>query len=142
MPIVKRDHRTKLPGRFADLVRQMPPQAILDETQYQNTLEVIDRLMANGKLSSGQSLYLETLVQLVQAYETVHHAIDTQNLGGLTSLKHLLAENRMNASDLARVLEVHPSLGSKILNGERALTIEHVKKLARRFKVSPELFID
>ena len=34
-----------------------------------NTLEVIDRLMAVAKLTKGQASYLETLVQLVQAYE-------------------------------------------------------------------------
>jgi antitoxin component HigA of HigAB toxin-antitoxin module len=47
----------------------------------------------------------------------------------------------MNASDLAGLLEVHVSMGSKILNGERSLTIEHIRKLAARFKVSGELFI-
>ena len=53
-----------------------PPQAITDEVQYENTLDLVDRLMASGKLSRGQELYLETLVQLVQAYEAEHHAID------------------------------------------------------------------
>lgn len=131
-----------LPGRFPELVRYFPPQAIMDDIQYENTLEVIDRLMAGGKLTKDQSLYMETLVQLVQAYEAAHHPIDTSGLSGLASLKHLLAQNEMNASDLARLLGVHPSLGSRILKGERALTLDHVKKLAARFKVSVELFID
>ena len=33
-------------------------------------------------------------------------------------------------------------MGSKILKGERSLTVDHLKKLASRFKVSPEAFID
>ena len=131
-----------LPAQFGQLVRMMPPQAVQDEVQYANTLEVIDRLMAIAKLTKGQALYLETLVQLVQAYEAEHHAIDTTSLTGLDSLKHLLEENQMNASDLARLLGVHPSLGSKILNGERSLTVDHIRKLANRFKVSPGLFLD
>jgi HTH-type transcriptional regulator/antitoxin HigA len=120
----------------------MPPQAIMDDVQYSNTLEVVDRLMAHGRLTKGQSLYLETLVQLVQAYEAEHHAIDTSGLTGLDSLKHLLKENGMNGSDLARLLGVHASMGSKILRGERALTVDHLRKLCARFKVSPRLFID
>ncbi len=131
-----------LPGQFRELVQMMPPQAIRDEVQYANTLEVIDRLMAVSKLTKGQTLYLETLVQLVQVYEAEHHAIDTSGLTGLGSLKHLLDENQMNASDLARLLGVHPSLGSKILRGERALTVDHIRRLAERFKVSPSLFLD
>ena len=48
----------------------------------------------------------------------------------------------MNASDLARLLGVHVGMGSKILKGERSLTVEHLRKLADRFKVRPELFLD
>jgi HTH-type transcriptional regulator/antitoxin HigA len=134
--------RKKLPSRFEGLVRLMPPQAIMDDVQYENTLEMIDRLMAAGKLTAGQGLYLETLVQLVQAYEAEHHAIDTSGISGLDLLMHLLDENEMHASDLARLLEVHPSMGSKILKGERSLTVEHIRKLSARFKVNPRVFMD
>jgi len=120
----------------------MPPQAIANDAHHNETVEMIDRLMAAGKLSPGQSLYLETLVQLVQVYEASHHTIDTFDLGGLDALKHLLEANQLNASDLARLLGVHPSMGSKILNGDRALTVDHIKRLSARFGVSPEVFID
>lgn len=142
MPAIKdHDKRAKLPGRFDDLVREMPPRAIVDEAHYENTLEMIDRLMAGGALTKGQSDYMETLVQLVEVYEASRHAIDTSDIKGLDMLKHFVAESKMNASDLARLLGVHPSMGSKILKGERALTIDHVKKLAVRFKVRAEAFI-
>lgn len=131
----------KLPRSFDGLVAEMPPQAIMDDVHYENSVEMIDRLMAAGKLTKGQELYLETLVQLVQAYEAKHHAIDTTDLGGIDALRHLLADNDLNASDLARLLGVHPSMGSKILKGERSLTVEHLRKLADRFKVRPELFM-
>ena len=131
-----------LPAQFEQLVQLMPPQAVRDEVRYANTLEVIDRLMAVAKLTKGQALYLETLVQLVQAYEAERHAIDTTGLTGLDSLKHLLEENQMNASDLARLLGLHSSLGAKVLQGERSLTVDHIRKLAERFKVSPGLFLD
>jgi HTH-type transcriptional regulator/antitoxin HigA len=132
----------RLPSRFEALVALMPPQAIAADVQYANTVEMIDALMAAGRLTKGQQLYLETLVQLVQAYEAAHHAIDTSDLGGIDLLKHLLAENGMNASDLARLLGVHASMGSKILNGDRSLTVEHIRKLADRFKVGPGLFLN
>lgn len=144
MPSVKHDHG-KLPGKFEDLIRQMPPQAIMDDVQYENTLEMIDRLMGGrggGKLTKGQELYLETLVQLVQAYESTHHAIEAAPRGGVAALKHLLDEHGMTGSDLARLLGVHPSMGSKILNGDRALTVDHLKVLAAKFKVRPDTFID
>ena len=142
MSTTEQINKITLPNRFSDLVGLMPPQAILDEVHHKNTLDMIDRLMAGGKLTKGQSLYLETLVQLVHVYESTHFNIDTSNISGLDSLEHLLNENSMNASDLARLLGVHVSMGSKILKGERSLTVDHLKKLAKRFRVRPDLFID
>jgi HTH-type transcriptional regulator/antitoxin HigA len=141
MPTTK-STREKLPGRFEHLIERMPPRAIMDEVLYENTVEMIDCLMASPKLTKGQELYMETLAQLVQAYESQHHGIDTARISGIDVLRHFLAENSMNASDLARLLGVHPSMGSKILKGERSLTVEHLRKLADRFKVRPSLFID
>jgi HTH-type transcriptional regulator/antitoxin HigA len=140
MPATKRIPKVKLPGRFEDLIRLMPPQAIMDDVQNENTTEMIDRLMAAGKLTQGQELYLETLVQLVQAYEAAHHPIGTRK--GIATLKHLLEEHGMSASDLARLLGVHPSMGSKLLKRQRALTVDHLKILSARFRVRPETFMD
>ena len=140
MTTTKHDHRTKLPRRFEDLVRQMPPRAILDDVLYRNTTEMDDRLMASGKLTRGQELYLETLVQLVEVYEALHHPIEARR--GIATLEHLLAENGMSATDLARLLGVHASMGSKILKRERSLTVAHLKVLSARFKVRAEALID
>ena len=102
---------------------------------------MVDRLMVPARLTVGQELYLETLVELVQAYEARQHPIETAGLSGIDALRHLLDENGMTASALARLLGVHPSMGSKILKGQRSLTVEHLRKLAERFKVRPELFM-
>jgi len=136
-----RKERERLPRSFEALVRLLQPRAIADDASHEESIEMIDRLMAAGRLTQGQEAYLETLVQLVEAYEAQHHAIDTSRIRGIDALKHLLAENDMNASDLARLLGLHPSMGSKILNGERSLTANHLRKLAGRFKVGPELFL-
>jgi len=137
-----RDKKSGLPGDFASMVHLMPPQAIVDDVHHANTIEMIDRLMACGRLTRGQALYLETLTQLVLAYEGAQHSVDLSDIGGVAVLEHLLDENGMNASDLAKLLGVHASMGSKLLKGERSLTIEHIKKLAARFRVNASVFID
>lgn len=118
----------------------MPPRAISDDIHHANTVEMIDRLMGSGKLTAGQAAYMETLVQLVQAYEAAHYPIEAP--GGLASLRHLMDEHGMSASDLARLLGVHVSMGSKILKGDRALTVDHLKKLMERFGVRADVFMD
>ena len=90
MPVVGRTKESKLPRRFTDLVQILPPRAIMDEQDHEATLEMIDRLMASGRLTREQAVYMETLVQLVQVYEAEHHAIDTSDISGIDSLKHLM----------------------------------------------------
>jgi len=140
MPATRHDHKMKLSSLFDELVQLMPPRAITDDVHYENTTEMIDRLMASPKLTKGQESYLETLVQLVQAYEASHHAIEGPK--GIDTLRHLLEEHSMSASGLARLLGVHASMGSKILKGERALTVDHLRLLAAKFKVRPDTFMD
>lgn len=136
-----RPDEDKLPRRFEELVRLMPPRAIADDVQLEHATEMLDLLMAIPKLTKGQALYLETLTQLVQVYEVEHYAIDTGGVTGLDSLKYLLDENDMSRSDLAKLLGIHPRMGSKIRKGERQLAADHLRKLAERFHVEASLFL-
>ena len=131
-----------LPVGYGALVRLMPPQAIASDAGRDLAVEMIDRLMASGKLTRDQRLYLETLVQLVGVYESHERMTLAGTPGGVELLKHLMHEHGMIASDLARLLGVHASMGSKILNGDRSLTLDHLKRLAERFKVGPQVFMD
>jgi antitoxin component HigA of HigAB toxin-antitoxin module len=114
----------------------------IDDIDHNNTVEMIERLMQIEKLSPDQSQYLETLVELVEVYEARQHAIDLSRLTGIRMLKYIMEQSGMSASDLARLLKIHASMGSKILKGERQLTWEHAKVLAAEFKVAPVLFMD
>lgn len=133
--------KKRLPGKLTDLVKLKMPVAITGEKEYNEMLKLVDRLMALPKLTKGQSLYLQTLVDLVHCYEEKHHAIDTSDIAPLDVLKTLMEEHDMNASDLARLLGVHVSLGSKILKGDRALTLEHIKALAGHFGLPASVFV-
>ena len=141
MPKTKKTENSALPKRFDELVAVMAPRAISDDVAYENTVEMVDRLMASGRLSKGQAAYLETLVQLVEVCDAREHAIDVEGLGGVETLRHLMDEAGMNGSDLARLLGLHPSMGSKILNRDRELTLDHVRKLSARFGVHSGAFV-
>jgi HTH-type transcriptional regulator/antitoxin HigA len=130
---------SKMPKTFAGLCRMLPPRPIHDETEYDNAIEMLDSLVGFD-LNDDQLDYLEVLTGLVGAYEDKHHAIDTSHITGLDSLKYLLEQNNMTASDLGELLG-NRSLGSKILRGERELSKNHLRILAKRFKVDAGLFL-
>ncbi len=130
----------KLPGHFEDLVALLAPRAIHDEIDYENTIEMLDRLTSLPRLTKGQEQYLDTLSVLVEAYENEHHAIEVADLTPIQVLKHLLRSNNMNASQLGELLG-NRSLGSKILTGKRELSKSHIGTLAKRFNVDAGLFL-
>jgi HTH-type transcriptional regulator/antitoxin HigA len=129
----------RLPSRYEDLAARMLPRAIMDEREHADAVEMIARLMDLARLSRGQEIYLETLVQLVEAYESAHARVTPAR--GIDALRALLDDHDLSASDLARILDLHPSMGSKVLRGERSLTLDHVRALAARFGVRPDTFI-
>jgi len=47
----------------------------------------------------------------------------------------------LTAADLSRLLGGSRNLGAMILRGERKLTLNHVRTLARHFHVSADLFL-
>jgi antitoxin component HigA of HigAB toxin-antitoxin module len=130
-----------LPGRYEDLVSVMPPRAIVDDVHLDNTIEMIERLMDIAKPTKGQAAYLDTLVQLTQVYEAEHHAIDVSDICGVDSLKYVMDMSGTSAVDVAKLLGVHVTLVYKILSGERSLTVEHMKILAKHFRVRADVFM-
>lgn len=137
---VKRIPAKSMPSRFRDLVAHLPPHVIRDEADYDRVIEFMDKLLARPRLSKGQNEFFETWVVLIGDYEDKHHFIDTSDISGLDSLKYLMEQNNMTASDLGELLG-NRSLGSKILRGERELSKNHLRILARRFKVDAGLFL-
>jgi len=132
--------RTEMPKTYAALIRLMPPRTIHDDIDLENVTEIIDRLAVLNHPTKDQADYLETLATLVAAYENAHHLIDVSKINSLETLKFLLQEHGLNASDLGRILGQR-QLGSAILRGDRQLSKTHIAKLAAHFGVSPGVFL-
>ena len=132
--------RITLPKTYDALMGLHPVRPIHHDRALKQAVAVLDR-MAGHALNPDQEDYLDALSTLVEEYERTRHRIEPK-ISGRTALRALLAEHGMIAADLARLLGVHRSLGSKLLTGERALTISHLKILSEHFKVSADLFLD
>jgi HTH-type transcriptional regulator/antitoxin HigA len=70
-------------------------------------------------------------------YET--HHFPTKPVSPIEMLKFLMGEHELGQNDLPEIGS--QSLVSKILNGERQLTVEHIKYLSKKFGVSPSVFM-
>lgn len=141
---MKTTHRkiefVRLPRDYASLCRLLTPRPIHDKVDFQNASEITDA-MAGHRLTPDQEDYFDLLCRLIEDYESGQAQLDVPKVTGLEALQHLLDAHNMGAADMARLLDVHRTLGGMILRGERKLTLAHVRTLAKRFRVSADLFL-
>ena len=130
----------RLPKSYSALCRLLMPRPIRDKVDFENVVEVTDA-MAGHSLTPDQEDYFDLLCRLIEDFEKDHVQPDASRVTAQDALQHLLAAHEMSAADLARLLDVHRTLGAMILRGERRLTLGHVRTLARHFSVSADLFL-
>lgn len=131
-----------MPDEYGALCRDvLLPRPIHDRTQYRETVAISDAL-AGHRLNRDQSDYFALLCDLIEAYERDHAPAPPAAAGPLDVLRHLMEANALTGADLARLLDVSPSLTSRLLTGERQLTTGHISALARHFGISPAAFLD
>lgn len=127
---------------YAGLVAAMPPRPLHDQTDYDNAVEMVGRLVGY-KLNRDQEDYLEALTVFVERYEAEHAEtqVNTKRVTGLDVLHSLLEARGASGADLSRVLGASRTLGPMILRGVRAITADHARTLGRYFGVDPGVFL-
>ncbi len=126
---------------YLALVRAFPLTSIQDDAHLKEALAAIDVMLDLPDRSEAQETYLSALTDLVETYETAHVVFPPRT--GLDALRFLMESNELRQEDLVPIFGTK-SIVSEVLNErrERKLTLEHVKKLAAYFHVSPAVFID
>lgn len=74
---------------------------------------------------------------LIEDFEDRHYQLPRAK--PLEVLQFLIDQHGLLQKDLADVFGT-PSIVSEVLSGKRELNKDHIKRLSRRFHVSPELF--
>jgi HTH-type transcriptional regulator/antitoxin HigA len=132
--------REPLPETFDELHALHALRPIKDDVDYENAVELVDRLAVLAAPTEDQADYLATLTELVAKYDEEHFALDIAHLSGLDTLKYLVESHAMTASQLGELLG-NRSLGSKLLRGERELSKRHLRILADHFKVDASVLL-
>jgi HTH-type transcriptional regulator / antitoxin HigA len=124
---------------YSSLLVEYQPKAIASQEEYNQALNGIDRLMELGEeLSPEESLLLETLAILVEAYEDSQLPLEVSSPQEV--LLHLMEVRELKQIDLVEVIG-SKGIVSEIVNGKRSISKAQAKALGDFFNVSPALFI-
>ena len=131
---------TSLQTAWQGLNKLVPLGAITSDKDYQRRVRVMDDLL--DRIGANESHRLMPLLDLVsqriEAYEAEHHTLPEASPAAV--LAYLMEEHSLKQTDLAEELGGQ-SIVSAILNGKRELNTRQVKALAKRFHVSPAVFL-
>jgi HTH-type transcriptional regulator/antitoxin HigA len=126
--------------KYATLLSRALPVVITTETEYDQTISEINRLLRKGEanLSPEEDRLLDLLSTLAENWEEAHHRIP--EAPGHRILKHYMQVRGLRQIDLQPILGSR-GVTSEIVNGKRSITKEQAKRLGAFFGVSPAVFI-
>jgi HTH-type transcriptional regulator / antitoxin HigA len=124
---------------YQSLLSKHCPAVIHTRAEHKQFLAELDRLFHKPSLSAAEQRYSELLAVLIEEYEKRTFPLKSKS-DPIDVLKELMAANRLQQKDLLDVFK-HKTLLSEILSRKRPLSLDHIRCLARRFRVSPEVFI-
>lgn len=134
--------RSEISDTYLELVKIFPLRTIESEKDHKIALSVVEKIMnflvSKKNPDEGIRIYLKTLSDLISDYED--SKFKSGSVGGKDMLAYIMDFQGLTQSDLAKEVGGQPIV-SKILKGERELNFSQIKALAKRFKVSPEVFI-
>ncbi len=109
------------------------------EKEYQALVEILDSLIDEIGNNDAHQLapVMETVGKLIENYEDQVYIIE--DAPPVEVLKYLMREHGLKQSDLKEIGS--QGIVSEILAGKRTLNIEQIKKVSKRFHVSPLVFI-
>ncbi len=126
-------------SEYAALLSTTLPGVIRSEAENERCVRFLEELDGKGsRISAAERRMAELLTLLIEDFEEKHYALKAAS--PVEVLNELMLANNLKQKDLLDVFGT-PSIVSEVLRGKRQFTTEHIRRLSRRFHVSPEVFL-
>ena len=109
---------------------------IKSNEQYMNYCNLLEKLVIQNENQSLDEIDLLTL--LIEKWDEEHTVLNDSS--PIEILKSLMAEQNLKSKDLSDILGLTKGTISKILNYNKGLSKDTIRKLSDHFKVSQETF--
>ena len=130
---------TAVRSEYAALLSSTLPAVVRSEAENERCIRRLEELdRKGGCMSAAERRMAELLTLLIEDFEEKHYALKASS--PVDVLQELMQANNLKQQDLIDVFGT-PSIVSEVLNGKRQFTTEHIRRISRRFHVSPEVFI-
>jgi len=125
------------PKVYRVLLGRTLPTVIHSEEQNERYIEILAGLDSREELSPEERELAGLLTVLIENFEAEHYALNAST--PVSMLRFLMDQHDLKQKDLLDVFGTESAI-SQVLGGKREFSREHIRRLAKRFDVSPELF--
>jgi len=130
---------TAVRSQYAALLSSTLPAVIRSEAENARYIAMLEELDRKGnRITAAERRMADLLTLLIEDFEEKHYALKASS--PVDVLNELMLTNGLKQKDMLDIFGT-PSIVSEVLHGKRQLTTEHIRRLSRRFHVSPEVFI-
>ena len=123
---------------YGEMLRQKQPRVIRTEEQNEIYIEYLQELCSAPNPTEEERDLADLLTLLIEDFEERHYALRPATT--VQAIRELMQARGWKQKDLVDVFGT-TSIVSEVLNGKRQIGLEHVRRLSRKFNVSPEVFI-
>ena len=109
---------------------------IKNKKQYAEYCIILEKLISKDDDKSSDEIELLTI--LIEKWDDEHNSFE--DIDPIELLKSLLENNNLKAKDLVEILDLSKGTISKILNYQKGLSKETIRKLSDHFNISQEAF--
>ena len=111
-----------------------------NDEEHERLVAILDALLDRGGADENHELagLVDAIGNLVEAYEDEHLPIPRTS--AIDALRFLMEQHDLKQSDLPEI--GNQSVVSQVLAGKRELNIKQVGRLASRFSVPADVFVD
>ena len=117
-------------------MRSLKYTVIKTDEQYFEYCRILENIVFQENEQLNDEIELLTL--LIEKWDQDHNTFD--DLDPVELLKSLMEDHHLKAKDLADFLELSKGTVSKILNYQKGLSKESIRRLSKHFKLYQEAF--
>ncbi len=130
----------KAENEYRVLRRKVPLGVIRSKAEYDRAVAALDAIIDEIGEDEAHPLadLAEALGVFIEAYDSAHYRTPAPSPREM--LRFLMEQNGLTQSDLPEIGS--QGVVSEILSGKRSLNVRQISRLAKRFHVSPGVFLE
>ncbi len=122
-----------------EMMERGAPHVIHNDEELEVYTSSLFSLTSIDHPNTAQAKAIELLSLLIEHYERQRYPIPAAD--PVAVLRFLMDRNGLSQRDIVQDIGGSESLVSMIMNGQRNLTVDHIRNLSARFHVSASVFI-